>query len=449
MDLEKAKRLARDVVDLGRKKGADTVTVTMARSEEFSVSVRRGEIELLNQAGASYLEAEVSIGQRTASVHTCDLGETSISGLLDEALALARHTEADEFYTLPDEDELGEAPDDLDLYDRRVDQTTVEEKTALALEMEQAALAADQRIIPDSAAVDSTLMLICRANSLGFCGGYRRTAATLAVSCAAEDRRPGTGGENSGRKQSGSWFSSAPHWADLEPPEQVARTAVERVLRKLGAVKPKTQSVPVVFDPLSAASLVRTLASAASGGRVYQKLTYLAGRLDQRVGSAALTMVDDPLIPRGHGSRPFDGEGVRSRRNVVLEAGVLKRYFLGTYSANKLGLKTTGSSGGTSNFHLLPGPHSPEEIIAGVDNGLYVTGLSGQGTDLVTGDYSRGAQGLWIEKGRLAHPVSELTIASTLDEIYNGILMVGNDLRFNRSVVSPTLKVEQMTVSGS
>jgi len=443
VDLESGKRLAQDVVDLGKAKGADTISVTMARSEEFSVSVRQGEIELLNQAGASYLEAEISVGQRTASVHTCDLGEASISGLLDDALALARHTEMDEFFTLPDKDELGEAPEDLDLYDPRIVEATVEEKTELALEMERLALAADPRIIPDSAAVDSTLMLICRANSLGFCGGYRRTAAGLAVSCAAEDSRPGSGDENTGRKQSGSWVSTASHWAGLEAPGEVARTAVQRVLRKLGAVKPKTQSVPVVFDPVSAASLVRTLASAASGGRVYQKLTYLAGRLGQRVGSTALTMVDDPLIPRGHGSRPFDGEGVRSRRNVVLEAGVLKSYFLGTYSANKLGLKTTGSSGGTSNFHLLPGPHSPEEIIAGVDNGLYVTSLSGQGTDLVTGDYSRGVQGLWIEKGRLAHPVSELTIASTLDEIYNGILMVGNDLRFT------TVKVELMTVSGS
>ncbi len=160
-------------------------------------------------------------------------------------------------------------------------------------------------------------------------------------------------------------------------------------------------------------------------------------------------MVDDPLIPRGHGSKPFDSEGVRTRKNVILEAGVLKSFLLGTYSANKLGMKTTGSSGGTSNFHLLPGNYTPEEIIASVDNGLYITSLSGQGTDLVTGDYSRGAQGLWISGGKLSHPVSELTIASTLDEIYNGILMVGSDLRHNRSVVSPTLKVEQMTVSGS
>jgi PmbA protein len=447
VDLEQGKQLARDVVELAKKKGAETVSVTVARSEEFSVSVRQGEIELLNQAGASYLEAEVNVGQRSSTVHTCDLGEASIAGLLDEALALARHTEADEFNTLPDREELGEADADLDLYDPRVEATTVEEKTAIALEMEKAALAADPRIIPDSAGVDSTQLMIARANSLGFCGGYKKTAAGLAVSCVVEDSEGN--GENTGRKQSGSWVSTAPHWCDLEAPGDVARTAVERVLRKLGAVKPKTQSVPVVFDPLTAASLVRTLASAASGGRVYQKLTYLAGRLGQRAGSEALTMVDDPLIRRGHASRLFDGEGVRSRRNLVLEAGVLKSYFLGTYSANKLGMKTTGSSGGTSNFHLFPGVHTPEEIIASVDNGLYITSLSGQGTDLVTGDYSRGAQGLWIEGGKLSHPVSELTIASTLDEIYNGILMVGNDLRFNRSVVSPTLKVEQMTVSGS
>lgn len=448
MDLDQGKRLAADVVALGREKGADTVSVTVAKSEEFAVQVRRGEIELLNQAGASYLEAEVTVGQRSSTVHTCDLGEAAIAGLLDDALALARHTEADEFNTLPDEDELGEADVDLDLFDPRIAEITAGEKTALALEMEKLALAADPRIIPDSSSVESHQLCICRANSLGFAGGYRKTAATLALSCAVEDRG-GNGGKNTGRKQSGSWYATAPHWADLETPAEVADTAVERTLRKLGATKPKTQPVPVVFDPVTAASLVSTLASAVSGGRVYQKLTYLTGRLGDQIGASVLTMVDDPLIPRGHGSKPFDGEGVRTRKNVILDRGVLKSWFLGTYSANKLGLKTTGSSGGTTNFHLLPGVHTPEEIIASVDNGLYITQLSGQGTDLVTGDYSRGAQGLWISGGKLSHPVSELTIASTLDEIYHGIIMVGNDLRMNRSVVSPTVKVKQMTVSGS
>jgi len=448
VDLEQGKRLARDVVDLGRGKGAETVAVTVAKSEEFTVSVRRGEIELLNQAGSNYLEAEVTVGQRSSTVHTCDLGEASIAGLLDDALELARHTEPDEHNTLPDADELGQADAELDLFDPRVPEITVEEKTSLALEMERLALAADPRIIPDSSAVDTTQLLICRANSLGFTGGYRKTAATLAVSCAVEDGED-SDGENTGRKQSGSWYATAPHWGDLEPPAEVAGTAVERALRKLGATKPKTQSAPVVFDPVVAASLVSTLASAASGGRIYQKLSYLAGRLGEQVGSSSLTMVDDPLIPRGHGSKPFDGEGVVTRKNVILDRGVLKSWFLGTYSANKLGMKTTGSSGGTTNFHLLPGDHSPEEIIASVENGLYVTQLSGQGTDLVTGDYSRGAQGLWISGGKLSHPVSELTIASTLDEIFHGIIMVGNDLRVNRSVVSPTVKVSQMTVSGS
>jgi len=447
VDLEQGKQLAGDVVALGRKKGADTVTVTMARNRELSVSVRNGEVELLNQAGASYLEAEVSVGKRTASVYTCDLSEAAVDSLLDQALDLARYTEADEFFSLPEKGELGRADTDLDLLDPRVGEVTVDEQTALALEMERTALDADPRIIPDSSSVDTTQLLVARANSHGFCDGYRKSAAGLAVGVAADDGS--AGGENVGRKQSASWFSSAPHWDGLEPPEQVARTAVERVLRKLGAVKPKTQAVPVVFDPLTAATLVRTLASAASGSLIYQQLSYLAGRLSSRVGSPALTMVDDPLIPRGHGSRLFDGEGVRSRKNLILDKGVLNSYFLGTYSANKLKMKTTGSAGGTSNFHLLPGEHAPDEIIASVDKGLYVTSLSGQGTDLVTGDYSRGASGLWIEKGKLTHPVSELTIASTLEEIYNGILMVGNDLRFNRSVVSPTVKVEQMTVSGS
>jgi PmbA protein len=238
----------------------------------------------------------------------------------------------------------------------------------------------------------------------------------------------------------------------------VGREAARRALRRLGARRVPTGTYPVVFDPEMAASLLRHLAGAISGGALYRRASYLVDQLGARIAADGVTIVDDPLRPGGLASRPFDGEGVTSTTRTIVDGGVLRSYLLDSYSARRLGLRTTGhaarSAGdapgvSATNFFLVPGPHAPETIIRSVDRGLYVTELIGFGINTVTGDYSRGASGLWIENGELTTPVEEITIAGNLRDIFGGITMIGNDLVLRTATSSPTLKVEQMTVAGS
>ena len=253
------------------------------------------------------------------------------------------------------------------------------------------------------------------------------------------------------------WQSSARSSDALEPAAEVGRLAAQRVLRRLAPRKVETQKSPVVFEPRTARSLLSNIFQAISGEAVYRKASFLAGKLGERVGSENLTVVDDGTLPGLFGTSPFDDEGVASRRTVVIERGVLKNYLLNAYTARKLGLKTTGNASrgltgnagiGHGNFYLERGPHSPEEILRSVKNGFYVTELIGSGVNVVTGDYSLGATGLWIENGELAYPVSEVTIAGTLQQMLMDAAMVGSDLDFRGSVAAPTLLIQEMTISG-
>jgi len=284
------------------------------------------------------------------------------------------------------------------------------------------------------------------ANSLGFCESYGRTSSSISVSCAAEDSPQS--GENKGKKQSSWWYSSSLSFSGLDPVEKVAERAVERTVRKLGAVKPKTCEVPVVFDDVTSRQLLSYVASAAGGSSIYRKSSFLVDMLEKETGSPLVTVIDDPLMKGRTGSRPFDAEGVMSRTKTVIDAGILKTYLLSSYQARKLGLRTTGNAGGASNLYMRPGTHPPEEIIASVDNGLYLTSMSGPGANWNTGDFSQGAQGIWIRGGRLAEPVSEFTITGTFPRILSGITMVGSDLDWRGSINCPTLRVDSMTISG-
>ena len=253
------------------------------------------------------------------------------------------------------------------------------------------------------------------------------------------------------------WYTSARTLSALEPPETVGRCAAERAIRRLGPQKVVTQRAPIVFEPRIARTLLNHLFDAVSGSAVYRKATFLADKLGQQIAAPGITVVDDATMPRLFGSSPFDDEGVPSRRTVVIENGILRNFLLNTYSARRLGMKTTGNGSrgltgnagvGHGNFYLEPGERSPEEIIRSVGTGLYVTELIGFGVNVVTGDYSRGAAGLWIENGELAYPVSEITIASTLQEMLMGIEAIGSDLEFRSALASPTLLIREMTISG-
>jgi PmbA protein len=339
---------------------------------------------------------------------------------------------------------------DLELFDPRVDEIDAARAIDMAKRAESAALALDPRLTnSEGATVSRQAGASALVTSGGFQGGVRGTYASITVHPVADDA--------DGKKRSG-YYWSARRFADaILSPEEVGLEAGRRTLAKLGSRKLDTQEVAVIFDPDSARSILGLLAGCVNGGAIWRKGSYLIEREGQAIASPLVTIIDDPLVPRGPGSRPFDGEGLKSRRNLVVEKGVLKTFVLDTYSAKKLKKQSTGnasrgSSGGvgpsTTNFILQPGEHTPEQILADTDRALYVTDMMGFGFNAVTGDFSRGASGFWVEKGERAYPVSEVTISLNLDEMLKRIDRVGSDLDLRTSICAPTFRVSAMTVAG-
>ena len=453
LDLES---LTADVVALALKAGASDAEAVVREGDEFSVNVRMGEVETLKESGSRGLGLRVFLGTRSASTSTSDFTADGIRQLVEGAVALAKVTEEDPFTGLPEASEFGAVPGDLHLYYEDVYSLAGPERIEWARRCEAAALAADPRITnSDGGSFDAATGRKVMANSRGFLGGYRTSYAGVSAAPLAMDAN--------GQMQRDGWWSGARRMADLDSPESVGQDAARRALRRLGARKVPTQRVPIVFAPEVARSLIGSLFEAASGDSIWRHASFLAGKLGAQIAAPSLTIVDDNamLLPNGtggFGSSPFDGEGLPSRRTVVLKDGVLQTYLLNSYSARKLGLKSThnasrglaGTPGiGCGNLYLEPGQLTPEEILAGVPSGLYVTSLMGFGTNIVTGDYSRGATGLWIENGQLTHAVEEVTIAGNLGEMLMKVTAIGNDLVFRGSVASPTLLIDGMTIAGA
>ena len=441
--------LAADVIRRARAAGATDAECTISEGDEFSANVRMREVESLKEAGSRAAGLRILVGKRTGASYTSDLSQEGIERLVKSAVELAEVTTEDPHAGLPETDELGSIPGDLQLYCGDVAQLAPEVKIEMAKRGEEAALSADPRIVnSEGASFDSHLGRHVFANSRGFSGEYRSTYCSLAVSPLARD------GESMERDY---WYTMARGAAGLEPPEQVGRIAAERTLRRLKPVKMGTQRVPVVFEPRVARSLLDNLFEAVHGMSVYRHESFLAGKLGERVAGENVTVIDDATIPGLFGTSPFDDEGVPSRRTAVIEKGVLKSYLLNCYAARKLGMKTTGNAArgltgnagiGHGNLYLEKGAEPPERIIGSVKNGFYVTELLGFGVNVVTGDYSRGAAGLWIKDGELAFAVSEVTIAGNLKDMLMGVEAIGSDLEFRGSVAAPTLKIGEMTVGG-
>ena len=453
LDLES---LVSDVVALAVKAGASDAEAAAREGDEFSVNVRMGEVETLKESGSRGLGLRVFLGTRSGSATTSDLTADGIRQLVDGAIALAQVTEEDPFSGLPEASEFGSAAGDLHLYFDDVYSLSAEERIQWARRAEAAAMAADPRITnSDGGSFDAATGRKAMANSRGFVGSYRTSYAGVSAAPLATDAN--------GKMQRDGWWSSARRFALLETPEAVGTEAARRALRRLGARRVPTQRVPIVFAPETARSLIGSVFEAASGDSIWRGASFLAGKLGETIGSSNLTIVDDNLmlLPTGvggFGTSPFDDEGLASRRTVVVEHGILRNYLLNTYAARKLGMKSThnaarglaGAPGiGCGNLFLEPGTLSPDEIIAEVPAGFYVTSLMGFGTNLVTGDYSRGATGLWIENGQLTHAVEEVTIAGNLAEMLRHVTAIGNDLVFRGSVASPTLRIDGMTIAGA
>ncbi|HKN20343.1 MAG TPA: TldD/PmbA family protein [Terracidiphilus sp.] len=452
IDLES---LAADVVALAMKAGASDAEAVAREGDEFSVNVRMGEVETLKESGSRGLGLRVFLGKRSGSASTSDLTAEGIRQLVEGAVALARVTEEDPFAGLPETGEFGALESDLHLYYDDVYSLGGAERIEWARRAETAALRADPRITnSDGGSFDAATGRKALANSRGFTGSFRTSYAGVAAAPLAKDA--------DGKMQRDGWWSSARRLSDVESPESVGQEAARRTLRRLGARRVATQSVPIIFAPETARTLIGSVFEAASGDAIWRGASFLAGKLGETIAAPELTIVDDNtmLLPTGvggFGTSPFDGEGLPSQRTVVVENGVLRNYLLNTYTARKLGMRSThnaarglaGAPGvGCGNLFLAPGKLTPEEIIGAVTAGLYVTSLMGFGTNMVTGDYSRGATGLWIENGQLTHAVEEVTVAGNLAEMLRNVTAIGNDLVFRGSVASPTLRIDGMTIAG-
>lgn len=449
MTEENLEDLASRVIRLARDHGATAAECSISEGERFSVSVRMGEVETLTEAGSRGAGVRVLVGKHTGSAYTSDLTEAGIHSMVHSALQLATITTEDPIAGLPDAADLGKINTDLKLYCDSVAALQTELKIEQAKAAEAAALGYDPRITnSEGGSFDTTLGRTVFANSLGFSGEYKTSSCSLSAVPVAKN------GESMERDY---WFTLARGFEGLEDPEHVGRTAAQRALRRLGARKVPTQKVPIIFEPRIARSLVDHIFDAINGDSVYRRESFLAGRLGEQIAASRVTVIDDATLPGLFGSSPFDDEGVPSRRTVVVENGVLRNYLLNTYTARKLNMRTTGSASrgltgnasvGHGNFFIENGDVAPGDLIRSVKNGFYVTELMGFGVNVVTGDYSRGAAGLWIENGELAYAVSEVTIASTLPDMLNRIEAIGSDLEFRGSIASPTLLIGEMTVSG-
>jgi len=442
--------LAQDLVRRAMAGGATAAECVIREGDEFSTLVRLGQVETLKESGSKAVGVRVFFGQRSASTYSSDFSREGLDRMLHSALALAKITSEDPFSGIPEAGQLGSIPGDLDLYSADVYSLPGEERISYARRAEKAALDYDPRIKnSEGGSFDAATGHKILANSHGFVGEYKRSYCSVAAVPIAQS-------EN-GAMQRDYWFSVSRNLARLESPEEVGKIAAQRTIRRLGARKAKTAHVPIVLDPLVAASILGHIFEGVNGDSVYRGASFLAGKLGEKIASANVTVIDDGTMPGGFGTSPFDGEGIPTRRTVVIENGVLKSYLLNTYTAKKLGLQTTANASrglagtpgiGPGNYFLQPGAKTPQQLIGEIKEGLYVTEFLGHGANLVTGDYSRGASGLWISGGELTYPVEEITVAGNLKEMFFNITEIANDLEFRGSVASPTIRIDGLIVGG-
>jgi len=436
--------LAERLVAAARRAGADAADAVAERGMSLSVEVRDGTVEASERSEGDNMGLRAFVGRRQAVVSTNDL-TGNLDELAERAVAMARVAPEDRFAGLAEPERLARQVPDLDLLDPELPSVTQLE--AMARAAEGAALAVKGVSKSGGASASAGIGGMVLVTSGGFKGSYLGSRHGVSMQAIA--------GEGTGMEQDYD-FSSAIHAADLTAPELIGRSAGERAVRRLNPRKVTTRRVPVVFDPRIAGSLVGHLASAINGSAIARKTSFLKDRMGERLFAPGIAIVDDPLRRRGLRSHPFDGEGVAGERRALVRDGVLASWILDCATARELGLATTGHarrgvsstpSPGASNLHLEPGAVSADALIADIADGFYVTDLIGMGANMVTGDYSRGASGFWIENGERSYPVSEMTIAGHLNEIFRN-LTPANDLVFRYGTNAPTVRLEGLTVAG-
>lgn len=442
-------RFGREIIKEALANGADEADVFLQGGRESEITTRMKKVENIKEAISEGYGIRAFKNKQLGFCFNSDFSSTGMEETARRAVVLSRETTSDQFNGLPVSN--GDfKPDDLDLFDPKIGEISTEWKIEACLTMERAMFDYDKRVTNSEGAGfydgETTTVII---NSLGQSYSYKSSYCYLVCKpVAAED----------GKLQSGWWYSYKRHLADLDSPEDVGRIAAERTVRMLGAKIPGTARVPVVFDQITGTSVLGSLLSAIDGDAVFKKATYLTGKLNEDIASPLVTLIDDGTLKRGVASSPFDGEGLRTQKREIVSRGNLKSYMYDVYSARKAGASPTGNaqrdnsslpSIGSYNFYMPNGESDFERIIGSVENGLYLTSLMGSGTNPVTGDFSLGASGIWIENGKLTYPVEGITVASNMLEILKKIDMVGNDFKFLGPVSCPTFRVAEMTVSGT
>lgn len=445
--------LAAQIVELAEREGVDVAEAVVSVGSELSVRVRKGEVELVSEAKASSLGLRAMKGKRVGMTASNDRSAEGLRRLVHDAAALASLSEEDPFVSVPAASELMRNQDrkPLELFDEAVLSLDAQACIERAKAAEAVVMTADARI---GESEGSTFARAFSATALvmsgGFCGVEQSSLASVVARPVARDAE--------GKNRSGFFWDAKRHLGDLAPESEVAAEAVRRTVSKLGSRSVKSGRFPVVFSPEAGRSIVGLFAGCINGSSLWRRTSYLAERLGSQVASSLVSLVDDPLVPRALGSRAFDGEGLAARRNALVSDGVLESYVLDCYSAKRLGLRSTASAHrggaggvgpGVSNLILVPGKVAADELLADLTEGIYVTDMMGFGFNSSTGDFSRGAAGHWISDGKLSHPVSEITISLNLDALLKGVDGVGNDLDRRSAIMSPTFRVNGMTVAGS
>jgi PmbA protein len=448
MENLKLDRLQKFVENL-RKSGADQVDAYYEWGRDTNITARGGEVENLKHAVSQGVGVRVFKDHRLGFGFTSDVSADGLARLGGKALELARATAVDPNHGLPDKKYASPPAKAADVHDPRIEELDNATLTKNAVLMEKIALAADPRIkTVQEVGAGCHVQRVALVNSDGFAGEFAKTYAWLYADTLAEA---------DGQKQSGSFSDQSTHLADLMNAEAVAKEAARRGVRTLGARKIPSAEMPVIFEPALVKGFLRGLLGALNGDMVFKKSSFLADKLGQTVASPLFTVIDDGGLDRRSGSQPFDGEGLATRRQIVFDKGALTMFLYDVYTANKAGARPSGNAGrsyaalpgiGTTNLWLQPGDRPPAELWRGLDKGLLVTDMMGFGVNTVTGDYSRGAKGFYIEKGELVHPVQEVTVAANLLDMLRGIDAVANDMEWRGSVGAPSVRFAKLTVAG-
>ena len=435
---ESLRGLAAQALDLATRTGATAAEAEVSEGSGLTVGVRNGELETIEHNRDKGIGITVYLGQRRGHASTSDFSGDALARAVEKAISIARYTAEDDCAGLADPDLLAKDIPDLDLFHPWG--VSVEDAMELARACEASALAVDPRITnSEGGSLSSQASHFIYANTLGFSGGYPSSRQSLSCAVIAEE---------DGAMQRDYWYTTARAATDMDAPDGVGRRAGERTVRRLNGRKLSTRQCPVLFEAPIATGLIASFVSAVSGGHLYRKSSFLLDSLGQQLFPDFFQLQERPFLPRGLSSSPFDSEGVATRDRDVVKDGVLQGYFLGSYSARKLGMRSTGNAGGNHNLIVPPTGEDFPALLKKMDTGLLVTELLGHGLNMVTGDYSRGAAGFWVENGVIAYPVEEITVAGNLRDMFMGIVALGTDVETRGSRRVGSVLIDRMTVAG-